>query len=151
MADADFESLCAALCEAVGAGAPVLADNSLTSRSLSLQWDGVPVSLTYFPLDDPDTVFALVDLGPPMPEQELAEWRALLEANFLVRRDGAMSFGRDTDSGAVVLQCLYPLAGVTGPGLAASLGRMAGVAHRWRRGAGERDGEANPYPVEHTV
>lgn len=132
MAYENFQELCKSLCGALGVPAPELMQDPLGTASLSMQLDGVNLTLAHFPQKSADSVVALLELGPVPIEHELAAWLALMNINYVMRGDGAISFGRDPQTGQAILQCVYPFREVSAPGLQASLARMTRLARSWR-------------------
>jgi hypothetical protein len=132
MGHENFHALCESLFGCIGVTAPQLAHDAQGTASLSMQLDGVDVTLAHFPQRSPDSAVALLELGSVPQAHELAAWLALMNINFLMRGDGAISFGRNPQDGQAILQCVYPFREVSGPGLQASLARMTRLVKSWR-------------------
>jgi hypothetical protein len=133
MSDTKFDEIVGALCEAAGLQEPDTVRSKDGIASISLDIGGVSVSLLHVPHVSEHDVVSLVEFGPIPPDQELAAWKELMSVNFLMRKDGGMSFGRSAEGGEVVLQCAHPMEAVTGPRLLEALVHMSELARKWRK------------------
>jgi hypothetical protein len=126
----NFERLCAELSVAMGGVNAPIATNDQGTDSISLRVDDVDITIARIPAGK---ALILADFGFIPPDRELAACLALLDFNYLLPSEGAISFGRLAGGGGAVLQASYPLESVTGEQLKRDLMQMVLLARSWRQ------------------
>lgn len=101
--------------------------------SLALVIDSVSMLLIYKPEVTDRCAFVFCDFGPASPASELQALRHLLHTNLLMYRGGGPAFGRDPDSGHILLLCEVPLELATPATLMTYLQQLSSHARAWQQ------------------
>ena len=133
MAVANFEELCKGYCEIAGFPAPSLAPDAHGIEAFHLRLRDVAVTVGHEPAKALERAFVVIEFGPVPKDREEDAWPALLDANFLMLRDGMPIFSRNPVNGDVLLQMSCAFSRVTALELVQLVDAFVGVAIDWRR------------------
>lgn len=126
-----FEDLCRGFCELEGLPMPRLDTGREGLRAITLDVDGVSLSVLHDAPIDPELLFLVAELEAPDPDMERQGWLALLEANYWLRSEHAPAFSRNPETGNVVFQWTLPLSQNTAESLHDTVTTMSRLARRW--------------------
>ena len=127
----NFERLCDGLRALVGAEASRQQQGELWAMRFSVR--DLDVHLLHAPEIDPQKASLVVDLGEFSPAEELDGWMELLCANHALRGAAVPRFGRDPESGRVILQYAFLLMEACAEHVYAKLLEMVSTACEWRQ------------------
>jgi hypothetical protein len=139
-----FEHLCQGFCTLEGLPMPRLDTGRDGLEAITLDVDGVSLSVLHDALVDPELLFLVAELEAPPPDMERQGWLALLEANYWLRSEHAPAFSRNPESGHVVFQWTLPLADHTAESLHETVTTMTRLARQWHPSA-----SAQQHPQPH--
>jgi hypothetical protein len=138
---ANFEQLCAGLCELAGIEMPPLArDDGMWSATLCMR--GVDVTLMQYEDRQPGAVFLIADFGPMPEELGVGGWLTLLDANLLHSGADSPSYGRNPETGHVLLQMPVRLDSATAGHVHEVITALVETALQWRHDSFGPDPEA---------
>jgi len=136
MSAANFENLCTGFCELARVPSPELGADSDGMLAFHVDWHGVTVNVMYLPSQAREHAFVMFDLGDAQgqPLDEVLILRALLRANFMALQPNPPCFACHPLSGAVVLQCVFPVLDAAPAGLLTLIDEGVTLALQWREG-----------------
>jgi hypothetical protein len=129
-----FERLCEEFCELARVPAPELTAEDDGVVAFHATWRGVTIDVLHDPQQDEAHAFVTFELGT-VPAQEPRRsriWEALLKANHLLMRLNAPTFSCHPETGAAMLQCVFPLFDLTPSALYKVVEEGVSVALEWR-------------------
>lgn len=128
-----FQALCSGVCDLAGVPVPDLACDASGIFSFAIHVEGVEFVISQ-QRALPAAVILMCAIGPPPPGGELAAFRSLLDANFLLAGHGSPVFSRDPESGEVLVHRTMLIDDCAPHLLHAGAAAAAQLAQRWRQG-----------------
>jgi hypothetical protein len=142
MTIANFEEMCAGVCEIAGLQVPQLKPDADGTLSATVQIYGVEVALFQLASGGPGTMFIVAELGLPPDPHQSADWLALVDANERMPGIWGPAFSRNPQSGEALLQWSLPLDAIAVVDVFQALLESVQLALQWRRGDGLGASEA---------
>ena len=131
MAVANFEELCAGLCELAGFGPPRLQADPHGTLAFSMRLNGVVVSALQLK-DAARTAVLVAEMGTPDEDKSQTMWSSLLMANAFLPGPHAPHFSRRPRSGESIMQWACCLDSISVTEAYQRVTRMVHVTQRWR-------------------
>lgn len=101
---AGFEELCTSYCELADFACPDVSVDAHGMQAFHLELEGVAVTVMHERRVAPDRAFIVFEFGPVPDERAQQVWPLLVDANFMMLREHAPSFGRNPRNGDVLLR-----------------------------------------------
>ena len=132
MHEPEFELLCDGLCELLSVERCEVQRLQGGLRVLRLRVQDMGAYLLHAPSLDEHVASLVVECGALSRADELQGWLDLLDANYALRGSFAPRFSRDPETGYVILQCAFGLAGASAAEVHSRLVEMLCMAQDWR-------------------
>lgn len=129
----DFAALCDGISELTGLAAPPLAPDAKGTLAYRLTLQGVAVTFAETQRHRGTTLCLVAELGGLAERDAWDGWLALMDHNMLLAGLDAPHFSCNPQSGSVILQWAFPLAGATAGDVHRRACGMAEIGMRWRK------------------
>lgn len=133
MAIANFDEFCRAFCELAAIPRPDLSPDPHGAFAFTVLMRGVSVTVLHVP-SRPDVAYVMAELGSVPEHSAMEAWRALLDANMLLRGKDAPVFSRNPQTGDVILQRAFPLGDATAVHVYEQVELLVAMARQWQQG-----------------
>jgi hypothetical protein len=143
----DFDQLAAEFCGIAGAPVPDMRLDAAGVRAFTAVIGDVPITIGHDQPRFPAHVFMVTSFGAVPQERESAIQRELLEANAFMLQPHAAFFARDPQNGEILLQSIWPLAGIAGQDLWNACVTTVEAAVRWRETGSIEPVDASAEPI----